>query len=130
MQSSFSELEYAAKRRQTRRDRFLAEIEAVTPWSELQAAIEAHYPSGQGRGRPPIGLARMLRMYVAQQCFGLSDEGIEDAIYDSQAIRRFVGIDLAPEVRHQRSQVLDFAGRGDQIATTAGSVAHGRWSVS
>lgn len=85
MQSSFSELEYAAKGRQTRRDRFLAEIEAITPWTELQAAIEAHYPSGQGRGRPPIGLARMLRMYVAQQCFGLSDEGIEDAIYDSQA---------------------------------------------
>ena len=48
-------------------------------------------------GRPPLGLSRMLRMYVAQQCFGLSDEGIEDALYDSQAIRRFVGIDLARE---------------------------------
>ena len=108
MQSSFSELEYAAKRRQTRRDRFLAEIEAVTPWSELQAAIEAHYPSGQGRGRPPIGLARMLRMYVAQQCFGLSDEGIEDAIYDSQAIRRFVGIDLAREAAPDATTLLKF----------------------
>ena len=93
MQSSFSELENA-KRRRTRQDCFLAEIETVTPWSELQSAIEVHYPSGQGRGRPPIGLGRMLRMYVAQQCFGLSDEGIEDGIYDSQAIRRFVGIDL------------------------------------
>ena len=108
MQSSFSELEYAAKRRQTRRDRFLAEIEAVTPWSELQAAIEAHYPSGQGRGRPPIGLARMLRMYVAQQCFGLSDEGIEEAIYDSQAIRRFVGIDLAREAAPDATTLLKF----------------------
>lgn len=82
MQPSFSELEHAAKRRQTRRDRFLAEIEAITSRTELHSAIEAHYPTSQGRGQPPIGLARMPRMYVAHQCFGLSDEGIEDAIYD------------------------------------------------
>ncbi len=87
-QVSFSELEYAAKKKQTRRDRFLAEIEAVTPWSELERTIAPFYPSSGGRGRPPIGVSRMLRMYVAQQCFGLSDEGIEDALYDSQAIRR------------------------------------------
>jgi IS5 family transposase len=55
------------------------------------SVIAAHYPGSGGRGRPPIGLERMLRMYVAQQCFGLSDEGIEDALYDSQAIRRLVG---------------------------------------
>ena len=60
------------------------------------AVIEPHYPKGE-RGRPPIGLERMLRMYIAQNCFGLSDEGIEDALYDSQAIRRFVGIDLGRE---------------------------------
>ncbi len=59
-------------------------------------ATEPFYPKGT-RGRPPVGLERMLRLYVAQQCFGLSDEGVEDAIYDSQAIRRFVGIDLARE---------------------------------
>lgn len=88
MQSSFSELEYAAKKKVTRRDRFLAEIEAVTPWTELVAALEPFYPKGEGRGRPPIGLARMLRMYIVQQCFGLSDEGMEDAVYESQAIRR------------------------------------------
>ena len=87
MQTSFSEYEYACKKRMTRRDRFLAEIETMTPWSELVAAIAGHYPKGEGRGRPPIGLERMLRMYIAQNCFGLSDEGIEDAIYDSQAIR-------------------------------------------
>ena len=108
MQSSFSELEYAAKKRRTRRDRFLAEIEAVTPWAELVAAIEAFYPKGEGRGRPPIGLLRMLRMYVAQQCFGLSDEGIEDAIYDSQAIRRFVGIDLSREAAPDATTLLKF----------------------
>jgi transposase, IS5 family len=62
MQSSFSELEYAAKKKVTRRDRFLAEIEAVAPWTDLLAVLEPFYPKGEGRGRPPIGLARMLRM--------------------------------------------------------------------
>jgi hypothetical protein len=64
---------------------------------QLHELIEPYYPRVIGAGRPPIGLARMLRMYVAQQCFGLSDEGIEDAIYDSQAIRAFVGVDLNRE---------------------------------
>lgn len=80
MQASFSELEYATKKKVTRRDRFLDEINNVTPWAALVAQIEPFYPKGTGRGRPPIGVARMLRMYIAQQCFGLSDEGIEDAI--------------------------------------------------
>jgi IS5 family transposase len=86
-QSSFSDAEFAHKKKQTRRDRFLAEIGAVTPWTALVAALLPYYPKSGGRGRPPIGVERMLRMYIAQQCFGLSDEGIEDAIYDS---RRFV----------------------------------------
>ena len=108
MQSSFSELEYAAKKKQTRRDRFLAEIEAVTPWLAMVSELEAFYPKGEGRGRPPIGLERILRMYVAQQCFGLSDEGIEDAIYDSQSIRRFVGIDLSRESAPDATTLLKF----------------------
>jgi len=108
VQTSFSELEYAAKKKRTRRDRFLAEIEAVTPWAALVAAVEPHYPKGEGRGRPPIGVERMLRMYIAQQCFGLSDEGIEDAIYDSQAIRRFVGIDLNREAAPDATTLLRF----------------------
>lgn len=108
MQTTFSELEYASKKKRTRRDRFLADIEAVTPWADLVAVIEPHYPKGEGRGRPPIGVLRMLRMYVAQQCFGLSDEGAEDAIYDSQAIRRFVGIDLAREAAPDATTLLKF----------------------
>ena len=108
MQTTFSELEYASKKKLTRRDRFLADIEAVTPWADLVAVIEPHYPKGEGRGRPPIGVLRMLRMYVAQQCFGLSDEGAEDAIYDSQAIRRFVGIDLAREAAPDATTLLKF----------------------
>lgn len=108
MQASFSELEYAAKKRVTRRDRFLREIEAVTPWSALIAEIEPFYPKGEGRGRRPIGLERMLRMYIAQQCFGLSDEGIEDAIYDSQAIRGFIRIDLSREAAPDATTLLKF----------------------
>jgi len=108
IQSSFSDLEYAAKRKTTRRDRFLTEIEAVTPWSALVAALEPFYPTSGRRGRPPIGLERMLRMYIAQQCFGLSDEGMEDAVYDSQAIRRFVGIDLTHESAPDATTLLKF----------------------
>jgi IS5 family transposase len=108
MQASFSELEYAAKKKVTRRDRFLGEIEAITPWAALVAEIEPFYPKGEGRGRPPMGLERMLRMYVAQQCFGFSDEGIEDALYDSQAIRGFVGIDLCREAAPDATTLLKF----------------------
>jgi transposase, IS5 family len=108
MQASFSELEYAAKKKMTRRDRFLGEINTVTPWSALMAEIEPFYPKGEGRGRPPIGVERMLRMYIAQQCFGLSDEGTEDAIYDSQAIRAFVGIDLSRESAPDATTLLKF----------------------
>ena len=108
MQWSFSELEYASKKKVTRRDRFLSEIETMTPWSALEAELEPFYPKGGGRGRPPIGLNRMLRMYIAQQCFGLSDEGIEDALYDSQAIRRFVGIDLSRESAPDATTLLKF----------------------
>ncbi|ATQ74174.1 IS5/IS1182 family transposase [Massilia violaceinigra] len=108
MQKSFSDLEYAAKKKLTRRDVFLAKIDSVTPWSQLHALIEPFYPKVVGAGRPPIGLARMLRMYVVQQCFGLSDEGIEDAVYDSQAIRGFVGIDLSREQAPDATTLLKF----------------------
>ena len=108
MQTSFSDLEYAGKKKQTRRERFLTQLQAVTPWVQLEAALAPFYPAGKGPGRPPLGLSRMLRMYVAQQCFGLSDEGIEDAVYDSHAIRRFVGIDLACEAAPDATTLLKF----------------------
>ncbi|WP_218177356.1 hypothetical protein [Pseudomonas gingeri] len=77
MQLSFSDLEYADRKKLTRRARFLAEIDAVTPWAALMAEREPFYPKDKGSGRPPVGLERILRMIVAQQCFGLSDEGTE-----------------------------------------------------
>jgi len=108
MHASFSELEYATKKKLTRRDRFLAEIDAVTPWIVLETEIEPFYPKGESRGRPPIGLMRMLRMYVVQQSFGLSDEGVGDAVYESQAIRAFVGIDLSREAAPDATTLLKF----------------------
>ena len=108
MQKTFSDLEYASKKKVPRRDRFLAEIEAVTPWAALISALEPHYPKGGGRGRPPIGLERMLRMYVAQQCFGLADEAMEDAIYDSASIRQFVKVDLGRESAPDATTLLHF----------------------
>ncbi len=108
IQTSFSDLEYGGKKKRARRNRFLGEIEAATPWSSLVVVIEPHYPKGEGQGRPPMGVERMLPMYIAQQCFGLSDEGIEDAIYDSQAIRRFVGVDLAREAAPGATTLLKF----------------------
>jgi IS5 family transposase len=107
-QTSFSDAEFASKKKLTRRERFLAEIDAATPWPALVAALLPYYPKGDGRGRPPMGLERMLRMYIAQQCFGLSDEGIEDAIYDSQSIRAFVGVDLTHESAPDATTLLKF----------------------
>jgi len=84
----------------TRRAAFLTEMERVVPWPALCGLIEPFYPK-PGNGRPPIGIERMLRIYFLQQWFNLSDPAVEEALYDSQAMRRFVGIDLGlPESRH------------------------------
>src|SRR5277367_976217 len=95
-QTSFATAEFLAKKKVTRRERFLAEMEQVVPWARLVAVIAPHYPAGR-RGRPPMGLERMLRVSFLQQWYGLADEALEDAIYDSQALRLFVGIDLSVE---------------------------------
>ena len=92
-QRSFAEAEYAGKRKQTRRDKFLAEMEQVVPWSRLVERLAPLYPKG-ARGRPPIPLERMLRIYFVQHWYGLADQAVEDALYDSQALRGFAGIAL------------------------------------
>lgn len=96
-QLSFSQAEYVNKKKLTRRDVFLAKMESVVPWVRLIAVIEPYYPKSGRRGRPPIGLERMLRMYFVQQWYGLADEAVEDALYDSQALRHFCGINLTKE---------------------------------
>ena len=107
-QLSFSSYEYAQKRRVTRREKFLGEMEQVVPWARLESLIEPAYPTSGRVGRPPIGVSRMLRMYFLQQWFGLADEAVEDAIYDSQAMREFVGIDLAREAVPDATTLLKF----------------------
>ena len=106
-QGSFSQAEYAGKKKQTRRDKFLAEMERVVPWTRLVARLRPFYPKGE-RGRPPIGLERMLRLYFLQQWYGLADEALEDALYDSQALRGFAGIDLAVMAVPDATTVLNF----------------------
>src|SRR5512146_3573106 len=96
LQGSFSQAEYAKKKKQTRRDKFLAEMEQVVPWARLVDRLRPLYPKGE-RGRPPIGLERMLRIYFLQQWYGLADEALEDALYDSHALQSFARIDLAAE---------------------------------
>ena len=93
-QPSFAQAEFADKKKTTRREKFLARMEEVIPWTKLLAVIEPFYPKGE-RGRPPIGLERMLRIYFLQQWYGLADAALEDALYDSQALRGFARIDLA-----------------------------------
>jgi len=83
-------------RRPTRRDEFLATMERIVPWAALCEVVEPHYPK-PGNGRPPVGLERMLRMYFVQHWFNLADEACEEALLDSTALRRFVGIDLGRE---------------------------------
>ena len=91
----------------TRRAAFLAEMERVVPWSALCALIEPFYPK-PGNGRPPIGIERMLRIYFLQQWFNLSDPAVEEALYDSLAMRRFVDIDLGREPVPDETTVCRF----------------------
>ena len=106
-QGSFSQAEYGAKKKQTRRDKFLAEMEQVVPWSRLVDRLRPFYPKGE-RGRPPVGLERMLRIYFLQQWYALADEAVEDALYDSQALRGFAGIDLTVAAVPDATTVLNF----------------------
>ena len=87
---------YEQYRKPPRRDEFLATMEAIVPWAALCAVIEPHYPKA-GKGRPPIGLERMLRIHFIQHWFNLADLACEEALYDSASLRRFVGIDLGRE---------------------------------
>ncbi len=109
-QPSFAHAEFAAKKKTTRREKFLARMEEVIPWAQLLAVIEPHYPKGQ-RGRPPVGLERMLRVYFLQQWYALADEALEDALYDSQALRDFARLDLGADGVPDATTLLNFRHR-------------------
>jgi IS5 family transposase len=106
-QISFSNAEHLGKKRVTRREKFLGEMEQVVPWARLLESLTPFYPKGE-RGRPPIGLERMLRLYFVQQWYGLADEALEDAVSDSAAVRNFVGIDFGVENAPDATTVLKF----------------------
>src|SRR6188472_2518182 len=94
-------------RRATKRDVFLATMNEIVPWQALCEVIEPYYPK-PGNGRPPVGVERMLRMYFVQHWFNLADEACEEALLDSTALRRFVGIDLGRERVPDATTLLKF----------------------
>jgi IS5 family transposase len=106
-QKTFASLAWEGKKKVTRRERFLAEMDAVIPWSRLQALIEPHYPKGE-TGRPPMPLTAMLRIYFMQQWFNLSDPQAEDGLYDSESMRRFAGLELADDDLPDETTILNF----------------------
>lgn len=95
-------------RKPTRRERFLEEMDRIIPWEGLCGVIKPFYPKPEGAGRPPVGLERMLRIHFLQHWFNLSDPAVEEALYDSRAMRRFVGIDLGREPAPDETTVCKF----------------------
>ena len=107
-QRTLAEEGFERFRKPTRREQFLEEMERVIPWSGLCGVIEPFYPKGKGAGRPPIGIERMLRIHFLQHWFNLSDPAVEEALYDSRAMRRFVGIDLGREPVPDETTICKF----------------------
>lgn len=108
-QMTFAALAHATKKKVTRREKFLAEMEAVVPWTRLLALIEPHYPKmGAKGGRPTIPLEVMLRIYCLQQWYALSDPMVEESLYDSEAMRRFAGLELGDDRIPDETTILNF----------------------
>lgn len=93
-QQNFTDMEYTNRRRTTKREAFLEKMDAILPWQNWVALVAPYYPDGK-RGRKPVEIEQMLRMTMLQVWFSLADEGVEDAIYDSYAMKSFMGIDFS-----------------------------------
>jgi len=106
-QLSFADVEYSNRRKTTKKEQFLNAMEDIIPWKHWVSIIKPYYPSGK-RGRPPIDIEIMLRMYLLHCWFNLSDEGIEDAIYDSYAFRSFMKINFNNEQVPDATTLLNF----------------------
>ena len=106
-QSLASQVVFEKYGRKSRRELFLEEMERVVPWSAMQSLVEPHYPKA-GSGRQPVGLGIMLRTYFVQQWFNLSDPGVEEALYESPVLRRFVGVDLGMAAAPDETTVCRF----------------------
>jgi IS5 family transposase len=106
-QPSFTDVEYGSRRRVSRRELFLEQMDRTIPWSRWVGLVEPFYYSGK-KGRKPKALETMLRMYLLQVWFSLSDEGVEDAVYDSYAMRAFLGLDFTVEQVPDATTLLHF----------------------
>jgi IS5 family transposase len=106
-QQSLASLTYEGMKKRTKREKFLQEMNRVVPWERLERLIEPYYPK-VGNGRPPRGLKVMLRIYCLQQWYGLSDPGVEEARYDIESMRRFVGLELGEDAIPDETTVLNF----------------------
>ena len=106
-QQTFSDLEYSNRKRKTKREEFLDSMDGIIPWGDWVALIKPHYYNNK-RGRRPKDIELMLRMYLMQNWFTLSDEGVEDAIYDSYAMRKFLGINFSEEQVPDATTLLKF----------------------
>jgi len=106
-QQTFSDIEYSNRKRKTKREEFLEAMDEIIPWKYWVDMIRPYYPSGK-RGRPPRDIEVMLRMYLMQNWFSLSDAGIEDEIYDSYAMRSFMHIDFLTEQVPDATTLLHF----------------------
>lgn len=107
-QFSFDDFEYTHKKRLTRREWFLAEMEKAVPWSDLLATIEPYYPTTGRRGRQPMPLNSMFRIHCVQHWFNFSDRQMEDAIYEIDSIRRFVGFGSVLDALPDETTILNF----------------------
>lgn len=119
-QQTLAKGSFEQHRKATRRERFLAEMDRVIPWSELCGVIEPFYPKPEGAGRPPVGVERMLRIHFLQHWFNLSDPAVEEALYDSRAMRRFVGIDLGREPAPDETTACKFRHLLDRLFVVCG----------
>ena len=106
-QLSFATLDHRHKKKQTKRERFLGEMDSVVPWATLLGLIEPHYPK-VGKGRRPYLLDVMLRIYFLQQWYQLSDPGAEEALYDIQSMRAFAGLELGRDAIPDETTILNF----------------------
>lgn len=107
-QTSFADLDYQHKKRQTRRELFLAEMEQTVPWPALLAELESHYPKSGRPGRQPMPLPCMLRVHCMQQWFGFSDRQMEDALYEIESVRRFAGFSGVTDALPDETTILNF----------------------
>jgi len=107
-QQSFASDDFEKYRKKTRKEIFLEEMDRIIPWKALSKVIKPYYSKPKGAGRRPIGIQRMLRIHFLQHWFELSDPGAEEALYDSRAMRQFVGIDLGKEPVPDETTILNF----------------------